>query len=45
MVDVKTHMCFPTNIHEIKMNISNIERIGIKDNSKWVIYVFIYKYF
>ena len=22
MVDVKTHMCFPTNIHEIKMNIN-----------------------
>ena len=22
MVDVKTHMCFPTNIHEIKMNMN-----------------------
>ena len=26
MVDVKTHMCFPTNIHEIKMNINKNDR-------------------
>ncbi len=26
MVDVKTHMCFPTNIHEIKMNMNKNDR-------------------
>ena len=26
MVDVKTHMCFPTSIHEIKMNMNKNDR-------------------
>ena len=26
MVDVKTHMCFPTNIHEIKMNMNKNDK-------------------
>ena len=41
MVDVKTYKCFPTSIHEVKMNISNHDQMlmksyvetGIKDDT------------
>ena len=41
MVDVKTYKCFPTSIHEVKMNINNHDQMlmrsyiesGVKDDT------------
>jgi hypothetical protein len=38
MVDVKTYKCFPTSIHEVKMDIDRIDQknmlIHVKNGSK-----------